>query len=160
MVAVSALGLVLLAAGGGLLVAEAHVPSNGVLGFGGVAGLIAGSALFLSGVGAGPVVASVVAAIAGGAALGLLLVALPRAAATRRRRVRAGAEAMIGHVGVVRPASHGGDHVFVDGALWSARPADPADAHEALHEGDRVVVEELSGLTLSVRKAEDWEVPR
>jgi membrane protein implicated in regulation of membrane protease activity len=29
---------------------------------------------------------------------------------------------------------------------------------EALREGDRVVVERVSGLTLSVRRAEEWEL--
>ena len=48
--------------------------------------------------------------------------------------------------------------VFVDGALWRARHDwSPADA-EALHEGDPVVVERVSGLTLCVRRADDWEL--
>lgn len=137
--------------------AEAHVPSNGALGLGGVIGLVAGIVLVLTAVGGGWLLALAVATITGAAALSLLLVALPRAAATRRRRVRAGREAMIGHVGVVRPTAGAGGHVFVDGALWLARAS---DAGQTLHEGDRVVVEEVNGLTLSVRKAEEWEVPQ
>ena len=38
-------------------------------------------------------------------------------------------------------------------------PAEEDDAAE-LHEGDPVVVERLDGLTLSVRRAEDWELVR
>jgi membrane-bound ClpP family serine protease len=158
-VLVTALGLALLAVGGGLLVAEAHVPSSGVLGLGGVAGLVAGMVLLLSAVGSGPALTLAVAVIVGAAALGMLLMAVPRVRATRRRRVRSGVEAMIGQVGVVRTAGGAGGHVFVDGALWLARPAHATDGQEALHEGERVVVEEVSGLTLSVRKAEEWEVP-
>ncbi len=33
-----------------------------------------------------------------------------------------------------------------------------ADGEAALHEGDSVVVERVSGLTLSVRRAEEWEL--
>jgi membrane-bound serine protease (ClpP class) len=46
--------------------------------------------------------------------------------------------------------------VLVDGALWSAHPSLPDG--EEIHEGDRVVVERVSGLTLAVRKAEEWEL--
>jgi len=35
----------------------------------------------------------------------------------------------------------------------------PRDEGE-LHEGDRVVVERVDGLTLCVRKAEEWELVR
>jgi membrane-bound serine protease (ClpP class) len=46
--------------------------------------------------------------------------------------------------------------VFVDGALWRARPSwDDADG---LREGDQIVVERVQGLTLSVRRAEEWEL--
>ena len=83
---------------------------------------------------------------------GNLAIALPHAFATRHRRIRSGAEGMIGRVGVVRRD----DCVFVDGALWDAHP----DNGEVLERGDRVVVEGVTGLTLSVRKAEEWEVPR
>jgi membrane-bound serine protease (ClpP class) len=58
----------------------------------------------------------------------------------------------------VRSWTEPAGQVFVDGALWRARqdwaPADEAD----LHEGDPVVVERVNGLTLSVRRAEDWEL--
>jgi membrane protein implicated in regulation of membrane protease activity len=49
--------------------------------------------------------------------------------------------------------------VFVDGALWRARRSwgEPDDA-VPLHDGDRVVVERVDGLTLSVRAAEEWEL--
>jgi membrane protein implicated in regulation of membrane protease activity len=46
--------------------------------------------------------------------------------------------------------------VLVDGALWRACSSWP-DAEETIGEGDPVVVERVKGLTLAVRKAEDWE---
>src|SRR6266550_3570054 len=48
-------------------------------------------------------------------------------------------------------------HVFVDGSLWRAEPS-PIHEQAELHEGDQVVVERVSGLTLCVRKAEEWEL--
>jgi membrane protein implicated in regulation of membrane protease activity len=50
--------------------------------------------------------------------------------------------------------------VQVDGALWTARRSvleDPEEA-DALHAGDTVVVDHLDGLTVGVRRAEEWEV--
>jgi membrane-bound serine protease (ClpP class) len=155
-VVVTALGFLLLVVGGALLVAEAHVPSTGVLGLGGVVALV----VVLSGIGGGLVLALVLAAITGAAGVGLLVAVIPRAAATRRRRVRAGPEAMIGHIGITRSGSGTAGDVFVDGALWRARLAHNGDGTETLHEGDHVVVEDVRGLTLSVRKAEDWEIPK
>ena len=44
--------------------------------------------------------------------------------------------------------------VFIDGALWRARPC----LEDDLVVGDPVVVERVNGLVLSVRRAEEWEV--
>ena len=49
-----------------------------------------------------------------------------------------------------------GGQVFVDGALWRARRNWPDDPEE-ISAGDAVVVERVSGLTLGVRRAEQWE---
>ena len=46
--------------------------------------------------------------------------------------------------------------VFLDGALWRARPW--AGDEAALERGDPIVVERVDGLTLTVRRAEEWEV--
>ena len=78
----------------------------------------------------------------------------------RHRRVRTGAEGIIGHLGTVRSWADASGSVTVDGALWRARRSlgpDDDEAHE-LHAGDPIVVEHLNGLTLSVRPAEEWEL--
>jgi membrane protein implicated in regulation of membrane protease activity len=49
--------------------------------------------------------------------------------------------------------------VFLDGSLWRAEP-DPLHHETELQDGDRVVVERINGLTLRVRKAEEWELNR
>jgi membrane-bound ClpP family serine protease len=150
-------GVALLLVGAALLVAEAHVPA-GILGaLGGVA-LVGGMALAIAGAGAG--LAIVVAGmVAGGAVAGLwLAIATRKAMATRRLRVSSGREALSGQMGVVRSWDAGGGQVLVDGALWRARKSLVDDDGE-LGVGDSVVVERVSGLTLAVRRAEEWEEP-
>ncbi len=48
--------------------------------------------------------------------------------------------------------------VLVDGALWQATRSLADEDAERLDAGDRVIVERVGGLTLAVRRAEDWEV--
>ena len=47
--------------------------------------------------------------------------------------------------------------MFVDGALWNARPC-AFEEPGGFRAGDAVVVERVKGLTLSVRRAEEWEL--
>ena len=149
------IGVALAVVGVALLVAEAHVP-GGVLGVTGGVTLAAGAALALAGAGGG---AGVIIGVVLGAlvASGLwLAIATRKALATRRLRSSSGREALAGRCGVVRRWQNGDGQVFVDGALWRARPSWP-DADEQLAPGDTVVVERVSGLTLGVRRAEEWE---
>jgi membrane-bound serine protease (ClpP class) len=148
-------GVVLVVVGAALLVAEAHVPSGALGAAGGVA-LAGGAALALAGAGGG--VAVIVGAVLGAlAATGLWLAfATRKALATRRLRSASGREALAGRCGVVRSWQNGDGQVFVDGALWRARPSWP-DRDEKLAVGDAVVVERVTGLTLGVRRAEEWE---
>jgi membrane-bound serine protease (ClpP class) len=150
-------GVALVLVGAALLVAEAHVP-GGVLGAAGGAVLAGGAALALAGAGGGAAV--VIGAVLGAlAATGLWLAfATRKALETRRLRSASGREALTGRCGVVRRWQNGDGQVFVDGALWRARPSWP-DSEEQLAVGDAVVVERVSGLTLAVRRAEEWEEP-
>jgi membrane-bound serine protease (ClpP class) len=150
------LGIVLVLAGAGLLVAEAHLPTYGLLGLAGVVTLVAGGAIAVDGSGGGLAlvltVALVLALVAGTA----LATAVRGVARVSRRRARTGAETLVGHVGVVRNVLEPVGQVFVDGALWRARPC--VEEFDDLREGDHVVVERAQGLTLSVRRAEEWEL--
>jgi membrane-bound ClpP family serine protease len=148
-------GVALVVVGAALLVAEAHVPS-GVLGAAGGLTLATGAALAIAGAGAG--VAAVAAAIVAALAVtGLwFAVATRKSLAARRLRAASGREALSGRTGVVRNWTGEAGQVFVDGALWRARRS-LADDGEELGAGDAVVVERVSGLTLGVRRAEEWE---
>ena len=150
------LGIVLVLAGAALLVAEAHLPTYGLLGVAGLISLVAGGAIAVEGAGGALALVLVVALVLALTAGVALAAAARGAAAVSRRRTATGAEGLIGHVGVVRNVMGPVGQVFVDGALWRARPS--WQEPEGLHEGDPVVVEGVQGLTLSVRRAEEWEV--
>ena len=149
------IGLALVLVGAALLVVEAHI-AGGVIGvFGGMA-LAAGAAFLIGGAGGGIalVVAAMVAAV--GVTGAWLAVAARKSLMARRRRIASGTEALSGRTGVVRSWNGEVGQVFVDGALWRARLSLIEDG-DGLDAGDAIVVERVSGLTLAVRKAEEWE---
>jgi membrane-bound serine protease (ClpP class) len=153
----TALGIVLLLSGIALVVAEAHVPS-GALGTAGAIILVAGVVVLATAVGANATVAVPVAAglLLAAGAWGVL--AARSVSGTRRARVRSGPEALSGRVGVVRAWSEPDGQVYLDGELWRARHSWGPGEETDLHEGDAVVVERIAGLTLCVRRAEEWEL--
>ena len=151
------LGLALIVAALVLLLAEAHLSTGGVIGAGAAVAAIGGVALLLVAAGAGAAVVLIVALCAGAAAMSLLLLARRRILLPLRARPRTGREALVGHVGVVRCSGGPEAQVFLDGSLWRAEPS--SIHHETeLRDGERVVVESVNGLTLCVRKAEEWEL--
>jgi membrane-bound serine protease (ClpP class) len=154
------LSLVLFFLGLALLVAEAHLPSFGLLGAAGVAALASGLVLAVVGAGGSIALALGLAVPVAAATIGLGVLALSRVRVAARRRARCGAEGLIGRLGVVRSPLDPQGQVAVDGALWSARRswAEDDDPPPAL--GEPVVVDQVNGLTLRVRRAEMWEVER
>jgi len=129
---------------------------GGVLGAVGGVTLALGAALAIAGAGAGAAI--VVGVVLGTMAVTGLWLALATRKALEARRLRSasGREALAGRCGVVRSWQNGDGQVFVDGALWRARPSWP-DSEDQLTPGDAVVVERVNGLTLAVRRAEEWE---
>ena len=155
----TALGVSLLIVGAIVIVIEAHVPTLGILGGPGVIAVGVGAVLAVSGLGGGPALAAIAALVLVASGLGIIGLSLRKGLAVRRRRVRAGPEGLIGHLGVVRSWTEPDGSVLVDGCLWRARRSILDDEEPAeLHAGDRVVVDHLSGLTVGVRPAEDWEL--
>ncbi len=151
------LGITLLLVGTILVIAEAHVP-GGILGLMGGAALMTGGVIAIVALGGGATLAVPVGFGLGAAVAGWALVVVRTSADARRGRVRAGAEALCGRLGVVRVWNEPAGQVFVDGALWRARQEWPESGEAELREGDPVVVERVSGLTLSVRRADEWEL--
>jgi len=153
----TALIVALLVTGASLVVAEAHVPSYGVLGVTGVALLATGGVLAVDAAGGSLLAALALVVPVALVLTGLVAVAARKALAASRRRARGGADGLIGRVGVVRSDVGPVGDVFVAGELWRARGS-WVDEDGVLGAGEHVVVERVHGLTLSVRRAEEWEV--
>jgi membrane-bound ClpP family serine protease len=145
-------GVSLLVVGAALLVAEAHVAGFGVLGGAGVLALVLGVVLLVAGAGAAPLL--IVPAALGVAAIGAGYVwfVTAKGLAVRRTPLRNGTRALVGRLGEVRNGQ-----VFLDGALWRARVS-ALEQDRRLASGEPVVVERVDGLTLTVRRPEEWEV--
>jgi len=139
-------GLALLAFGIALMVAEAFMPSFGVVGLGGIVAFALG-ALFLFDPAQSdiPIAVSwqVVAALAAVSAAFFAGV-LGFAVRARGRPVRAGAEQLLGSVGEVASWADGKGRIRLDGEIWEAR------SQAALAVGQKVRVVGRSGLTLAV----------
>jgi membrane-bound serine protease (ClpP class) len=154
----TALAVALLVAGASLLVVEAHVASYGVLGLAGAVCLAAGAALAVGAAGAGIVVALCVAIPTALLLAGLVALTARKALAVRRRAALGGADGLIGRLGVVRHDVTPEGDVVVRGELWHARRSLVDDEETELRAGTPVVIDRVHGLTVSVRRAEEWEL--
>jgi len=153
----AALGLALIVVAMVLLLAEAHLSTGGLIGAFASAAAIGGVVLLLLAAGAGAVTVLIVALCAAAASMSLLLLARRRILRSQLARPRTGREALVGHIGIVRSSDGPEAQVFLDGSLWRAEPS-PIHQEAELRDGERVVVERVNGLTLCVRKAEEWEL--
>jgi len=144
-------GLALIALGAAMLVAEAFLPSFGIIGVGGIVGFVLGSLLLFETpestmrVDRGLIAAAALTIAAYTGVVGWLVLR------TQRQRSSVGAEGMIGKRGEVRRVLVPGREVkvFVHGEYWDA------DAEEALDVGDPVEVAAVHGLRLHVRRHVD-----
>jgi membrane-bound serine protease (ClpP class) len=135
-------GLMLVLLGAALLVIDAHVTSHGALTLSGLVAMAIGLTTLFHDSGTPYhmhiwVVVTVTALVGGFWAF-----AVGKSVEARRAPVSVGPEQIIGLEGVVRA----GGNVFVRGELWRVRSEEP------LHEGDRVAVDALDGLTLAVHR--------
>jgi membrane-bound serine protease (ClpP class) len=136
-------GVLLLLLGVALLIADLHVTSHGAITFAGLTCLAVGSIMLFRNAPAPyhtskPLVISVAVALGG-----IWAFAVGKAWQVRRRPVLVDPKGITGALGEVRRDGL----VFVNGELWQARAADGG----ALRAGERVEVESLDGLVLTVR---------
>lgn len=136
------LGLILL--GISFMVAEAFLPSFGVLGIGGVIAFVVGSIILMDTDVEGYTIAwpliAAVALVSAAFFLGVVALALK----ARRRRVVSGKEEMIGAIGEALENFRGEGRIRVHSEEWQAR----SDA--ALKRGQKVKVTAIEGLMLTV----------
>src|SRR5258708_9171742 len=112
----TAVGLVVLFMGAGVVVAEVHA-AGGVFGVAGGVALIAGGIVVIAALGGGAALAVPVGVGLGAAAGGWALVATRKAAGVRRMRIRSGAGALCGPGGGVRSCRQPGGPVFGAGSV-------------------------------------------
>ncbi|MET0751278.1 MAG: nodulation protein NfeD [Solirubrobacterales bacterium] len=151
---VTAVGIALLVIGVGLIIAEAHLDTHGIVGVIGV-GALAASGLLLFNTDSSsfevsvPVVIVVAVLLGGGLAF-----VVGKAVEAGRAPPQTGREEMIGAVGDVRVPLTPVGQVYVNGALWRASLAEEVaddEADRVRERGARVQVEAVEGLTLRVR---------
>ena len=126
---------------------EIFVPSGGILGGGGVVALILGGLLLTSG---NPPEFQVSRWLLFGlaAAMGTIVVfVLVNIMRIRMMPVQVGMETLVGRTAVVRSTLDPSGFVFLDGEHWSAESDEGT-----IEQDERVVVTEVHGLKLKVRK--------
>lgn len=156
----SALVVVLVLVGLALLLVERHVRTRGSLRATGIAALIAAFALVILRPTGNFAVAVALSVPILAALSAFALTAIRLTLSAGRRRARCGAEGLVGHVGVVRRPLDPLGYVAIDGELWRARRSWAEEDDPPPAEGENVVVDHVQGLTVTVRRAEIWEVER
>ncbi len=140
-------GVALLLLGTVLVIAEAFVPSFGILGITGVAAFTAGAILLMDtdipGFGISPYLIGALAA----SLSGVFLVTLGMVLRGRERPVVTGAEAVVHGQGEVVSWQAGKGQVRLEGEIWHA------EGPAVLEPGTRVAVKSREGLTLTVEPA-------
>ena len=135
-------GLLLMLLGVALLVVDVHVTSHGALTVAGLISLAVGSIMLFQNASGLHTSKPLVISIA--VALGAVWVfAISKAVQVRHSPVEVGPQLIAGSIGEVRDNGL----VFVNGELWQAR----TPSGEKLRPGERVRVESLDGLVLTVR---------
>ena len=140
-------GLALVLVGASLLVAEAFLPTFGVLGVGGLVAFVLGSLFLFDTEGTGLAVAR--SLVAGAAAVMAIcgLVVGTLVVRSQRRRASGGREGMLGAMGVARQRLDPQGTVLVRGEYWTATSDSPVQP------GEPVEVTDVEGLRLRVRPA-------
>ena len=137
-------GLALILLGLALMVAEAFMPSFGVLGIGGLVAFVAGSIMLLDtdvpGYGIPWYLVGSIAAVAAG----LMLLTMTMLVRSRRQAVVSGVEQMLDSTGSVIDWADERGRVRVQGEVWQARATQP------IGPGARVRVKAIEGLILVV----------
>ena len=140
-------GLLLIGLGLCLLVAEAFLPSFGILGISGVVSLGLGSLLLFNVQGSDLAVDGSIVLAAVGTLSAFVLVVTVLVVRSQRRKATLGYGGLIGEVGEVRERLDLRGKVFVHGEVWNAEGA------ERLEAGDRVEVVGYDGMKLKVKRA-------
>ncbi len=137
-------GLALVVLGIAFMVAEAFLPTFGIIGFGGIAAFVIGAAMLVkTDIPAFRVSHGVIAGTAAASAAFLIMLTGYVWRAQRRKAV-SGIEQLTGSEAEVLDWQDGEGHVWAQGERWQAR------GQNRFSPGDKVIVLKLDGLTLAV----------
>jgi membrane-bound serine protease (ClpP class) len=151
---VTAAGALLLLLGIAFLAGELFLPTGGLLAAAGAVALAGGGLLLFEGDGEVFRVSVPVALATGAASGAFTLFAVSKALALRSAPPVGGPEDLVGLVGTVRSPLDPVGQVYVGGALWRARTQGNGGQPQV---GDRVRVQDVEGLTVSVRPVREKE---
>jgi len=143
-------GVALVFVGVSFFVLEAHSPSFGLLGLGGIVSLIFGSLFLIK-----PFSYLKIASRASSLSVAFVFAALVFLIASfayraMRRKVTTGKEGLIGEIGEARTDLAPEGTIYVHGEYWTARASDGS----TIKKGEKVRVEKVSGHILLVTKVE------
>jgi membrane-bound serine protease (ClpP class) len=144
-VSVSALSLLVL--GVALLVAEAFLPTFGLVGAGGIIAFLLGSLFLFDTARTGVLVAPGLVFGVGGAMAAFILFVGTLVVRSQRRQAALGHEGMLGQRGIAQGRLRPSGMVIVRGEYWTAESDDEIEA------GERIEVTSVEGLRLRVRRA-------
>lgn len=145
---VNAVGVLLFVVAIVLFVLELKIGGHAVFAVGGIIALIASGLLLFNTDNSAFSIDVPVVIFAAALLGGLTMFAVSKAVAARHGPVSTGWEELLGKEGVVRVPLEPAGQIFVQGALWRAKLADPEAEAPAV--GDRVRVDSVDGLTLGV----------
>ncbi len=140
-------GLALLVLGVALLVAEAFLPTFGLVGVGGLIAFVIGSLFLFDTADTGIAVDRGLVFGVGGTVAAIMLGIGTLVVRTQRRRPRLGSEGMLGERGVAQARLAPSGTVLVHGEYWTA------DSDDVIERGEPVEVVAVQGLRLRVRRA-------
>jgi membrane-bound serine protease (ClpP class) len=135
-------GLALIILGITFLISEAFVPSYGSLGIGGIVAFAVGSLILIDDESLRVSIPLIISTTAVSALLILLLVA--RVLTIRRKKIRTGAEALIGMIGEASEEFDGEGRIWLLGESWQAKSSD------TIRKGEKVRITSRNGLELTV----------
>uniref|UniRef100_A0A7C2EIW0 Nodulation protein NfeD n=1 Tax=Ammonifex degensii TaxID=42838 RepID=A0A7C2EIW0_9THEO len=140
-------GLLLILLAFGFFVAEAFLPTHGIMGTGGVIAFVFGSLLLFSTAQGGMRVSIGLVAAMSVTLAGLMALLVTAVVRGQRRRVQTGLEELVGRKAVARTDLKPTGMVFVEGEYWRAVMEEGEAAA-----GERVEVVGIDGLCLKVRR--------
>jgi len=147
MMPVNYVGVLLIGFGMLLFLAEVKITSHGLLTLGGIVALVLGSLMLFDSAEEVYRVSLSVIIPAVAVTAGFFLFAVGAGIRAQRRRPVTGAEGLVGMVGkVIEPLSPEGK-VFLAGELWFAGADEPIEA------GAKIIVKEVEGMRLLVRRS-------